>query len=297
MKRIFFIGFIAILCTMFCMNCKQAAKRESGLAGIDSVDLKETEPYISMYDTMGEGLPIFYNMYLSVEMSTLFDAAGAVFNETLLNRTDKITDYTTSSKKALNLGVYAVDLSYSKVFEQIETAGRFFNAMQKLAEELGIPADYFENTAKRFDRNINNKDSLIKIANEVYMSTDSYLKDNERYSAAAQIILGGWTEAIYIAIDIAKSTRDFDIIERLADQKYSLANLMDMLYNYDSDPVIAEYLVRLKALRNLFDTFEVKVAGDFDPASPEGKQTVNKLLLKVKEIEKPVLELRSSMVE
>lgn len=282
---------------MFCMNCKQAAKRESGLAGIDSVDLKETEPYISMYDTMGEGLPIFYNMYLSVEMSTLFDAAGAVFNETLLNRTDKITDYTTSSKKALNLGVYAVDLSYSKVFEQIETAGRFFNAMQKLAEELGIPADYFENTAKRFDRNINNKDSLIKIANEVYMSTDSYLKDNERYSAAAQIILGGWTEAIYIAIDIAKSTRDFDIIERLADQKYSLANLMDMLYNYDSDPVIAEYLVRLKALRNLFDTFEVKVAGDFDPASPEGKQTVNKLLLKVKEIEKPVLELRSSMVE
>jgi len=297
MKRTYLIGFIAALCIVLGITCKQSSKRDSGLAGIDSVDLKEIKPYISQYDTMGEGLPIFYNMYLSVEMSTLFDAAGAVFNEARLNSTDNITDYTTSSKKALNLGVFAVDLSYSKVFGQVETAGKFFNAMQKLAEELGIPTNYFENTAKRFDRNINDKDSLIIIANEVYMAADSYLKENERYSAAAQIILGGWTEAIYIAIDIAKSTRDFNVIERLADQKYSLANLMDMLQNYDSDPVIAEYLVKLKALKVVFDTFEVNVKGDFDPASAEGKKTVNSLLMKVKEVEKPVVAIRASIIE
>jgi len=297
MKRTYLIGFIAALCIVLGITCKQSSKRDSGLAGIDSVDLKEIKPYISQYDTMGEGLPIFYNMYLSVEMSTLFDAAGAVFNEARLNSTDNITDYTISSKKALNLGVFAVDLSYSKVFGQVETAGKFFNAMQKLAEELGIPTNYFENTAKRFDRNINDKDSLIIIANEVYMAADSYLKENERYSAAAQIILGGWTEAIYIAIDIAKSTRDFNVIERLADQKYSLANLMDMLQNCDSDPVIAEYLVKLKALKVVFDTFEVNVKGDFDPASAEGKKTVNSLLMKVKEVEKPVVAIRASIIE
>ncbi len=297
MKKKYLMGLGLVICTLLCMNCKRTSTKDSALEGIDSVDLKEIKPYISQYDTMGEGLPIFYNMYLSVEMSTLFDAAGAVFNENLLNSTDNITDYTTSAKKAMNLGVYAVDLSYSKVFEQVETAGKFFNAMQKLAEELGIPADYFENTARRFDRNINDKDSLIKIANEVYMATDSYLKDNERYSAAAQIILGGWTEAVYIAIDIAKSTRDFEIIERLAEQKYSLSNLMDMLQNYESDAVIAEYLVKLKALKVVFDTFEVKVKGDFDPATAEGKKTVSALLLKVKEVEKPVVAMRASIIE
>jgi len=297
MKKIYFISFIAVLCSLLCINCKQTTKQDAGLSGIDSVDLKETKPYISRYDTMGEGLPIFYNMYLSVEMSTLFDAAGAIFNQALLNSTDKITDYTTSSKKALNLGVFAVDLSYAKVFEQLETAGIYFNAMQKLAEELGIPANYFENTAKRFDRNINDKDSLIHIANEVYMATDSYLKENERYNAAAQIILGGWTEAIYIAIDIAKSTRDFDVIERLAEQKYSLANLIDMLQNYENDPAVAENLVKLKSLQVVFDSFEVKVQGNFNPASAEGKQTINALLVKVKEVEKHILTIRSSIIE
>ena len=134
-------------------------------------------------------------------------------------------------------------------------------------------------------------------ANEVYVSADTYLKENERYNAAAQIILGGWTEAIYIAIDMARSTRDFNIIERLAEQKYSLANLMEMLQNYENDPVIAENLVKLKELQTVYQTFEVKVKGNFDPASKEGKQTVNTLLLKVKELETPVIALRTSITE
>jgi hypothetical protein len=297
MKQTSYIAYFIILCTLLCVNCKQNPKQDAGLSGLDSLSLAETRPYSNRLDTMGEGLPIFYNMYLSVEMSTLFNASGAIFNQDILNPTEKITDYTASSKKALNLGVYAVDLTYSRVFEQIETAGKYFNAMEKLAEELGIPSSFFENSANRFERNIDNKDSLIKIANEVYVSADTYLKENERYNAAAQIILGGWTEAIYIAIDMATSTHDFDIIERLADQKYSLSNLMEMLQNYASDPVISECLVTLRELQAVFNTFIVKVKGDFDPATREGKQTVNNLLVKVKELEKPVAALRASIVE
>jgi hypothetical protein len=297
MKKNFYYVVFAIFCSMLCVNCKQNQKQDAGLTGLDSLSLSETKPFINRFDTMGEGLPIFYNMYLSVDMSSLFNAAGAIFNPELLNSTDKITDYTTSSKKALNLGVYSVDLTYAKVFEQLETAGKYFNAMEKLAEELGIPSSFFENSARRFDRNIDNKDSLISIANEVYVAADSYLKENERYSAAAQIILGGWTEAIYISIDMARSTRDFDIIERLAEQKYSLSNLVEMLQNYENDPVIAENLVKLKELQAVFNTFEVKVKGDFDPASKEGKKTVNNLLLKIQELEKPVLALRASIID
>jgi hypothetical protein len=297
MKKANLFYVVAVLCSLLMIQCKQTGRQDAGLSGVDSIDLSESRPYISRFDTMGEGLPIFYNMYLSVEMSTLFEGAGAVFNPSLLNPAGKISDYTTSAKKALNLGIYAVDLSYSKVFEQFDMAAKYFNAMQKLAEELGIPADYFVSTARRFDKNINNKDSLIAIANEVYMATDSYLKENERYSAAAQVILGGWTESLYIAIDIARSTRDFDIIERLAEQKYSLTNLLEMLQNYESDPVIAEYLVKLKALQPVFNSFEVKVKGDFDPASAEGKKTVNALLVKLQEIEKSIAGIRASIIE
>src|SRR4030042_3938616 len=127
MKKSSYFAVFTILCSLLAVTSKQNTKRDAALSGLDSLSLTETKPYINRFDTMGEGLPIFYNMYLSVEMSSLFNAAGAIFNNDLLNSTEKITDYTTSSKKAMNLGVYAVNLTYAKVFEQLETAGNFFN--------------------------------------------------------------------------------------------------------------------------------------------------------------------------
>jgi hypothetical protein len=288
-----FILMLVLLTTL--ISCKQGGK--SGNAeGMDSISLSDIKPLVHNIDSMGEGLPIFYNMYLSVEMTSLFQSSGAVFKQELLNSPDKMSNYVTSSKKALNLGVYAVDLSYAKVSEQLETAGKYFNAMQRMAEELGIPSGYFKNSADRFDRNIDNKDSLIKIANEVYMASDNYLRENERYAASAQIILGGWVEAIHIAAYIASSTKDIEIIERLADQRTSLANVISMLNDYSDDMDIKQNLYKLKQLQPLFDSFIVDVDADFDPAAPEGKKILQGYLVKVNEIIKQINQIRSEII-
>lgn len=291
--RIGTVLFASLL--LFVVSCRQSG-RTAGTEGIDSIDLGEIAPLVHNTDSLGAGLPIFYNMYLSVEMTSLFQSSGAVFRGDLLNSPDKMSNYVTSSKKALNLGVYAVDLSYAKVSEQLETAGRYFNAMQRIAEEMGIPADYFKNTAERFDRNIDNKDSLIKIANEVYMASDDYLRENERYAASAQIIMGGWVEAIYIATYIASSTKDIEVIERLAEQRISLTNLINMLNEYSNDQDINNNLIRLKQLQPVFDSFIVNIKSDFDPATPDGKKTMNEFLAKVEAINKHIKAIRSEII-
>lgn len=274
-------------------SCNSAGK--SGASeGIDSISLGDIKPLV--HDTLNDGLPIFYNMYLSVDMSTLFQSSGAVFKQELLNSPDKATDYITSSKKAMNLGIYAVDLTYAKVSEQLETAGLYFNAMQKLAEEMGIPADYFKNAADRFDRNINNKDSLMKIANEIYMASDEYLRDNERYAASAQMIMGGWIEAIHIASDIAVSTKDIDIIERLAEQRISLENVIGMLEDYAGDVVVMQNLQKLKMLQSLFDTFIVHVDSGFNPDSPEGKKIIQEYVAKINQISGQLNQIRAAII-
>jgi hypothetical protein len=295
MKTRLNVVYILVFLLVFSYSCKQGSQSGSS-EGIDSISLGDIKPLVHSIDTMGEGLPIFYNMYLSVEMSTLFQSSGAVFKQELLNSSDKMSDYVTSSKKALNLGVYAVDLSYAKVFEQYEVAAKYFNAMQRMAEELGIPSDFFENTAKRFDRNINDKDSLIKIANEVYMATDNYLRENERYSASAQIILGGWVEAIQIAVEVASHTKDIGVIERLAEQKVSLANVISMLSDYSEDVTINQNLQKLKQLQPLFDSFVVETNLNFNATTPEGKKLLEGYQLKINEIGKQVKSIRKEIV-
>ena len=75
---IMFISF-----TLF-LGCKQGGRSDLA-GGSDSISLGDIKPLVHSYDTLGEGLPIFYNMYLSVEMSSLFQASGAVFKPELLN--------------------------------------------------------------------------------------------------------------------------------------------------------------------------------------------------------------------
>lgn len=289
--------FYSFLIVIAIVSCKPATNKTEDAIDYQSIQTGEKEEVINSFDTVGEGLPIFYNMYLTVEMSTLFESAHAVFNQDLLNQPVKTSDYITNSKKALNLGVYAVDLSYCRIFEQFEIAGRYFNSMQKLSEELGIPADFFINTSKRFEKNINDRDSLIKIANEVYFTTDNYLRENEQYGVAAQIILGGWIEAVHIASNVALYSKDPNIIERYADQKYSLKNLLLMLSNYPEDEVIKHYVKRLNAVDNIYSTFDFNLPADLNPDSSGARKLINQALVKIRTIEKQVNAIRHEIID
>ena len=293
MKVKYVIIFAAVLAFSACKKNSQ----EPSIVGLDSIDLSEPGTHLSELDTIGTGIPIFYNMYLSVELSSLFETAGAVFTPDLLNQHDRTSDYITSYKKAINLGVYAVDLSYARAFEQYEVASKYFSSMQILSEQLGIPQDYFTETAKRLERNLTDKDSLISIANEVYYKTEEYLKENERFATASVIIMGGWIEAIYIASNVVVESRNPDVIERLIDQKYSLNNLLLMLKDHSGNEVVNEYYIELQKLRELFDKLSVEIPVGFEEKSKEDKASVDKWLAEIQKIQMLVGELRSKMVQ
>lgn len=256
-----FLSLLLISILMVAIGCKQSAESNAEQEMAEDVDLsidKATEEEI--VEDIGEGIPIYYNMYLTVELSTLLENEGAEYEENLLNPVERAKEYITSSEKALNLGVYAVDLSYARVFEQYQKAGSYFSAMYRLSEELGIPENYLYSTSDRLEKNISNKDSLNKIANEVYVAVDNYLKENEREHASALIVLGGWVEALYIAanvFDLDNENEDYEYMERIAEQQYSLEKLIELLEQFKDDETIAEMLVMLKDLKPTFDEFSV----------------------------------------
>jgi len=249
------IGNLWIVGIIFLFSCHSNPSNQKQKASIDSINRSLATDTSAIKDG---AVPIFYNMYLSVEMSSLFQNIGAVYNQKLLNSPDKAGDYNISTDKALNLGVYAVDLSYAKYFDQFDQAGKYLKAMHKLSTDLGIPDDKFMLSLKRIENNLANKDSLVKIANELYTVTEKYLKENERESAAAFIIAGGWTEALYIATNLVDNRKnDVELIERIADQKQSLENLIDLLQKHEKEVVVKDFLAKLFDLKASFAKLEV----------------------------------------
>jgi hypothetical protein len=216
--------------------------------------LKTADDFQSSFDSIHKGIPVFYNMYLSVDMSKLFRVEGSVFNASYLNPVGNVSTYILAGKKATNLGIYAVDLSYIRAYDQMEKSRAYFDALRKISGDLGIPDDFVMKMSDRFDKNMNHKDSLMKLANEIYRTTDSYLRKNDRSSASMLMILGGWTEALYLSSKIAQEVpSNIELKSKIADQKSSLNDLLSVLRESKNDKEIADYLLALEALKISFD--------------------------------------------
>jgi hypothetical protein len=268
--------------TILLISCNTNTSKQGNLTQSDSAISNKSVDSLVIQD---DGLPIFYNMYLSVEMSSLFKSIGASYDPKLLSSPDKISNYNVSTDKAIILGVYAVDLSYAKYFEQFDPAGKYLNAMHQLSTDLGIPDDNFQLSLKRIESNLSLKDSLIKIANELYRATETHLKETDRASAAALIVAGGWTEAMFIATSIAtKHGKNIELIERIAEQKYSLDNLIELLEKYSKDISVKDLLAKFLDLRASFTKLEVD------------KNNLDITYKQLNEVSLKIVSLRKSMV-
>ena len=211
---------------------------------------------------------VFYSIPSPIETISLLKSAGAKYNAAYLNPIENVSKYTTVTSKALNLGVYGSDLSFTSMFDQTQESMLYLRCANKLAAGLGINSAFNESTADRLESNVQNRDSLLSIISDSYWTTDAYLKDNGQPGVSALIVAGGWIEGLYIGTQIATSTQNKDIITRIGEQKLSLENLMSLLDSYKSDNAGITALINgLTELQKLFDqipstTSETKVSTD-----------------------------------
>lgn len=208
---------------------------------------------------------IFYNVPSPIEMSSVIQRSGAQFKTEVLCPYKNLDKYTSMTKQALMLGVYGSDLSYVRLFEQIQLAINYLSSIKKLCDAIGIPQDQGSRAIQRMEKNIENKDSLLQIISETYAAADSYLKDNDRGNTATLVILAGWIESLYIATQISdyENPSNKEIIDRIAEQKYSLNNMIELIKAYPKDKDLQLYLPMLEDLKSVYENVNIEyVKGD-----------------------------------
>ncbi|MCB0396120.1 MAG: hypothetical protein KDD36_05680 [Flavobacteriales bacterium] len=187
------------------------------------------------------------------QTALLINKVEATYKKDILNSTANLPSYSTRFKKALNLGIYGADLGYITVYDVPQDAISYLNSVKKLADELGVSSAFDENTIKRFESNIGNRDSLLSLISVAYRASDTYLKNNEQNDVGALILAGGWIEGLYFSTLIAKTNPHSELLNRIGEQKHSLENLIALLRDYNAS---SEYDALLKEL--------VELAYDFD---------------------------------
>lgn len=247
----------------------------------------------------------YYRIPSPDEMFGFIKESGLAFNGELLNPIQNADSYADPKIQALNFGIYSADLAYSAAFQEFNEATKYFGTVQKMAEPIGITAAFDKSLIERAQANLDNADSIVDITNKSYFAVVDYLEQNEQGGKLGIIAAAGWLETVYVIASSIDYAKDKNAVDRLADQKLALDNLLDYLSDYKEDNDVAEVLGWFNELELVFaNSSETKTN---EPSITFKKKDDGKMILgggssisisekQFKEIKEKVNEIRTKIV-
>ena len=210
-----------------CENSQNTKETDVGIDSLKPTPIQKNGNTLFKFNNVIFGVPSPY------EFSQFINKLSITYNKDYLNPIKNASLYSSKFKKTLNIGVYGTDLGYLNIYEQTQDAISYFSTTKKLADDIGISSIFDQQISKRVEQNMGNKDSLLYLLSNTYRESDAYLKDNQRMSDASCILAGSWIESLYILSRIAKDVKSEAVMQKVAEQKLPLNNLIKILAPYE----------------------------------------------------------------
>jgi len=177
---------------------------------------------------------------------------NAPYDNSILNDAAKASSYSTEFQRSVNLGVYNIDMAYAMVSDKGQDVLQYMKPILTTSDALGLKGALSSMIGKRAESNLNNKDSLFGILDEIFVKSDSYLRTNERVYTAALVFAGSWIESLYLTCKISETVTDPALKEKahkhLWEQRFHLGNLINLLGDYKDKKECAELIKELKPI-------------------------------------------------
>jgi len=278
--------FLSSMVVFSLTNCGDGDKTDEIEGGSDTAKVEEVKA-----NPVSE---TFFQVPSPGEMLTFIKMVGGTKNKntSFLNPASNDKNYTDSKSKAINFGIYSCDLSYCSIFEIGSEALKYFKTVKVMGDQIGVSTAIRPEVLKRLENNIGSSDSLAVITDDVYFSSFEALEDSKQGPTLALVVAGGWIESIYIATNLAKYEDKSPVIERLADQKYTLENLIEFLKKHESDPNVASVKTDFEGLLAEFNKINEKDANGVTEKD-KGKEKIlggGKQLVMTEDVYKAIVE-------
>jgi len=194
------------------------------------------------------------------------------YSNAFLNKKENADKYLDTKSKEMGFGLYSADLAYAAAFNQTNTAGEYLKIVESLSDKIGLGSVFTEALVGRF-KNIESKDSLLRVTNDTYYEVIKYLEENDRTTTLSLISAGGWLETMYIVVNLqGKFKANNEVIQLIADQKNIFENMMLSLEQRQGDEIIASLIKELKPIEAIYSELEVVNIENPEKVSPKGNQ-------------------------
>jgi len=248
-----------------------------------------------------------FRLPLPAQTSKLVKSLNFPYKKELLNMVDNYANYSTSFKKAMNLGIYCINLSYLHTYNQLSDAVQYLIIIEILSENLSLTNFFGEAAMKRIKNNEKNQDSLIRIMSNICINVLSNPINSEQVNTGRLVFAGSRIETLFMMTQLAQQNKDEELISRIGEQKHPLDNLIELLRPYYGKQQSKEFDKFLESLVDLATTYDgVVIEYSFEKPTvfADKKLTVinskTKTIIneqQLKEITRMVATIRGKIVE
>lgn len=233
--------FFGVILLIGCQNRNQVR---------DQIDTEE----LTGFDQLEEVKDVYYRFPSPDEMLSFLDQEEIYFNDEFIHTTDKANSYLDSKAQALNLGIYIADLAYITLFQRQKEALIYLQVVYGLSDKLRISSAFDPSTAKKFEDNIDNLDSLKVLADQSLTEITNYLVREEKERVLSLISIGGFVESLFLAFEVVDEfSEDNMIIQRISDQKLVLENLINYTLEFEEDENVSYAITLIQPIRAVYD--------------------------------------------
>lgn len=290
-SKIFAIPCLAI--SLFIVSCNGNSEEQKNQETLDVIDSTATTP-----PTVVEDNEVSYNLPSALQIAYVFKKSGAGFVPTLLNNKANASKYNTSNyKRATNFGIYSADLAYCLFNKKYQESKEYLKACKEMGSFLGLNQAFeSDNMAQRFDKNISNEDSVVKIVSNVQLKTDVMFEQNKQKHITVIAFAGAWTESMYIAVEVYSKDKNKKVLGSLMEQLLLSETIIKALKNYkDTEPELTELIAAIEKINSQFNSIAgVKLAMEKDEEIDFNSISVTDAELNA--ITESVKTLRSNMI-
>ncbi len=249
------IPLIAIsLAFVSCGGNSEGEKNNEAADGLDSSLVADTLS-VSVDDN-----EVSYNLPSALQIAYVFKKSGAGFVPSLLNDKASTNKYNTSNyKRAVNFGIYSADLAYCLFNKKYQESKEYLKACKEMGGHLGLNSAFeSDNMAQRFDKNISNEDSVIKIVSSVQLKTDVMFEQNKKKHITVIAFTGAWTESMYIALEVYAKDKNKKVLASLLEQLLLSETVVKALKSHQASE--AEMPTLISAVENINTQFNAIAA-------------------------------------
>jgi hypothetical protein len=263
--------------------------------GMDSIAINVDSATVSVNDDNA----VSYNLPSALQIAYVFKKSGAGFAPALLNNKANSSKYNTSNyKRAVNFGIYSADLAYCLFNKKYQESKEYLKACKDMGSYLGLNQAFeSDNMAQRFDKNISNEDSVIKIVSSVQLKTDVMFEQNKQKHITVIAFTGAWTESMYIAFEVYAKDKNKKVLASLLEQLLLSQTIVKALKTHQaSEPEMVDLISSVEKINSQFNSIAgVKSAMQKDEEMDFNSMNVTDAELKA--IGELVKNLRTNMID